>query len=334
MARLFTTGFEIPNYPEPFLQGTNLWKFDTLKRTGSYSLNVWGPTIGSGAYRYGILDANKEELYVRVAVRYGDADEGIFMMLQDVNGSNLVTISTKNGFPVKLTCNGQYVESEYIYLSGDWMLVEVHAKIHDTEGVCEMRVNGVMTSAITGDTKPGANTIRRISLGVAGGIGDGNNFDDIACNDTSGTEDNSWCGDGRIVALRPENNASVQWLPYASANNFAEVDDVTPDADTTYVYTAGSGAKDLYNTYNPSLPSNTIVKRVWIEALARKTDPETTMNLQIGLKSGATEAWSSDIALSTIYTHLYGPHYKLNPDDSEDWSRDDINALQIGIKST
>ncbi|MCZ7543222.1 MAG: hypothetical protein M5R40_06635 [Anaerolineae bacterium] len=136
------------------------------------------------------------------------------------------------------------------------------------------------------------------------------------------------------MAFRPDAAGdSAQWTPNAGAN-WEAVDEVTPDGDTTYVASDTVDAVDLYNLAAPSLPGNAVIRRVWASAVARKANAEDPDQIQVGLKSGATAAWSGDHALGTTYALYSTPAHTVDPDDGQPWTPADLDGLQAGVKAS
>lgn len=331
MARLYTNGWEVPNHLDPYV-AASAWSWNSdAKYSGAYSLR-----LGANGYVRAALSGSPTEIYTRDRIRVGVvASAGdIFRVSSDVT-TDLFRLSYANNAYLRLVVNGTTridTSSVFAPTTDTWYLIEMHLKMADA-GTVELRVNGVSLGTWDGDTKPGAD-IALTSFSIASylGVNSSSYHDDTAINDVSGSVDNSWCGDGRVIALRPNGAGdSTQWTP-VSASNYLDVDEVTPDDDTTYVSTATVGNKDLYALEDATIPTSAVIQRVWVSAVARKT-AEDADNVQLGLKAGTTEAWSTDRTLSTAYQLHHGPEYTTNPDDSAAWEDADLDSLQAGIKA-
>lgn len=332
MTRLITSGFEIPNWPYPFGFGTEniVWE-STGSRSGAYHISISGGVL-SEKTAYFACPGTNTELYIRFGWKCSTNAYQDFLRINSDVTSNLFRLYfDKDTGRIALIANGNTVWTSPIYTNNTWYLIELHVKIDDA-GVAELRVDGVDVASYSGDTKPGADTkIDEIYI-VCQHSDTSNHYDDFAINDVNGTEDNSWCGDGKIIALRPDAAGdSTQWTPSAGSN-YECVDEVTPDSDTTYVKAETDAYVDLYNVASPGLPSGATITRVWVQSVARKETASATQ-IKVGLKSGTTEAWSGAEDLLISYDMIYGPEYTVNPDDSAAWEESDLNSLQIGIKS-
>lgn len=331
MTRILTAGFEIPGSFYPFTSwSSNAAIVASAPGAGAtYSIGGGNNFAASNAP----IAGSPTEVYVKV---YGLVDTNALTATLTVRSdvtATLFQIQLIGNSVIRLLVNGTVrVTSSFLASINTWWLMEAHLKMADA-GEVSLRVNGVDAGTWNGDTKPGADTgLTYLSVGNANG--GSSRWDDIAVNDTTGAEDNSWCGSGHVIALRPNAAGdSTVWTPNTGAN-YAAVDEVTPDGDTTYVASGTATDKDLYNLATYSFPANTLIRRVWAAAVARKTDSAVDDKIQVGLKSDATEAWSSDYGLSTTYTHIHGPEYTTDPDTGVAWTQGGIDALQVGIKAT
>lgn len=337
MARIFTDGFEFGSLAEYVIfksDQQNIVGLTTGARSGTYKLRVYDNHSGlTPCYAYKVID-DISEAYFRVALYPVYTNWNIFLAdssdtaLMQVRGSIDGYIQYYIGNTLIATTNG----ATY---SGGWDLVEFHYKMADSGGRIEIKLNGLQIADFTGDTKPNSSTtFNRIYLGTTStSLGYAQvYYDDVAINDTTGTEDNSWCGDGHIVLYRPNSSGSVTMLMGSDGNqidNYLLIDDMPSDGDSTYVYSGSPGYYDLYGIQNTSLPVNSVIKRVWVVSNAK--DPDLGyINSVIQTASGSYTSGSSQ--LSTSYQYLHHEGYTTNPSTGSGWTSDEIDNLQIGIQ--
>lgn len=212
-----------------------------------------------------------------------------------------------------------------------WYLFEVYYLVHDTTGRLVLYVDGISALDFTGNTSYGMTNVDTLTFnGVTTCL------DDMALNDTNGSEDNSWCGDGVIKLISPSGSGTVNsWLNSGSvsgSSNYLYVDDYPYDSDSTYIYSSASevGAKDQYVMSNLYLPEGVDITHVWAEARAKKTSSEGGTTIQLGLMaSGYSASTSGSIPLFTgAYTRTIGKYYRNNPWTSASWSGADIDLLE------
>lgn len=207
-----------------------------------------------------------------------------------------------------------------------WYLVEVHVKIDSTNGMIELKLDGNLCGTYIGNTTiPGQTTINNIGFDR-----DQLYFDDIAINDTFGDTDNSWCGDGHVVAMVPDGPGDVTQLSPSSGANWSCVDEIPSNNDTDYVEGSVPDTYDLYSLTSPNI-SNVTINRVWVEARARDTEP-LGGKIALGLKTHDVESWSGDIPVYTQYAVCKGTEYQVNPQTGLPWTISELNDLQAGWK--
>ena len=242
-------------------------------------------------------------------------------------GSVRVNVSTH--FVEIYTGTGTLVDTGTIALTaGTMYLIEVHVKIDDTVGAIDVKIDGIADASFAGDTKPGAATYDGIWW--SGASTQTFQLDDLALNDTTGGVDDSWCGDGKVVILLPNAAGDVTQLTPSAGDNYAAVDDIPHDTDTTYVESSTQNQYDLYNLSASGL-SGVTIRRVWAEARARDTVAEGGL-LALGLKTVSTEYWGDDLNMLTTYNDYRGTVHTINPNTLAAWTVAQLDALQVGVK--
>jgi hypothetical protein len=217
-----------------------------------------------------------------------------------------------------------------------WYLIEIHVIVSDTVGVFDVKVDGttILSLGSSLDTKTQTDNaqINTITFfGAAGGISNFLSYiDDIAVNDTAGSVNNSWVGDGRISALIPNGAGDTQqFTKNTGASNQEAVDEIPPDDDTTYVADSVSGHKEL-ETLSASDSNTGVVNGVGVWIRAKKTDAGA-QSIETLIKNGTTEDAGTSTALTTAYVY-YRKIYDLDPDSVAAWTKADLDALQAGAK--
>jgi len=335
MTRLYSEGFEMQDTVG--LDKFACYESTDEHRSGEASLNI----IGSGTLRYDVNDL--DELYFRIALK-----------ASGTNTTRAAKISWRNGSTVLGSANIVWTSSGYITLyvgttavavgtisnlESNWTLIEVYVKIDDATGEITAKVEGIQDGTFSGDTKPGADTVidnLLISNYSSGGIGANTAvyIDDFALNDTAGGVDDSWCGDGHIIVLKPNGDtATIDLTPSAAVDHYTLVDDIRMDGDTTYVEGSVVDEEDIYDLEACGL-GEVVITRIWTEARARDT-AATGKNIALITKaSGGAEVSGGDVALPNSYTKkVLGAEEIVNPVDSAAWEVADIDALQGGVRT-
>jgi hypothetical protein len=321
MARIFTDGAEMGDLLFWSYVG-NLTNITTNPRSGARHYQISNgsgyrniPAVAEGYDRRGVFVTANNVAHQFFRWRKGTTELGSIRLsaatarVEIYTGTALVATST-----VSLNPNTHY-------------LIETHVKL-DNSGLIEVKLDGAVIVSFSGDTTPGADTTFDNLFALTTGV---MYLDDLAFNDTSGSVDNSWCGDGKIVMLPPSSAGdTTQWTPNTAVANYTTVDEVPPNT-TDYNYDNTSGHADLYNTTTFTIPANNVVKRVYTEARALE-ETAAADTLQLGLKTNSTEYWSSNITQLTSYTRQVGTEYLVNPYTGSPWTQSEIDALQVGVK--
>lgn len=325
MTRVFTEGFEL---------GDGLF-FTVGGSAGSTTGVRSGVYAHTGYAPYKDITA-LSEFYYRTSMYLGNSNETVQRIKWQNAATVLGHIRTEGNRITAYTSTGTLIGTGTIPIfPATIYLIEIYVKIADSGGRIVVKVDGIVDIDFTGDTKPGtATTVNRLQFGSNTG-GNVWYMDDLALNDTAGGVDNSWCGEGHVIATTPNDNGDVSQLVGSDGNsvsNYLLVDEAPSDSDTTYVESSTSGQYDLYNLSACGL-SNVEIKRVWVEARARDT-VAAGGNINLGLKS-TNEYWSANLALLTTYTLLLmGTIHTVNPYTSAAWTPGELDALQAGFKVT
>jgi len=261
MARIWQTGFE--HFDIASLSPGSFWGDCVISNDYGY---LTGSVANAGLYLYTdnnvyakayiTLDLGAagvaSDVYIRfLTKRSGDISHGSYVKFLDDAGGELIKWYYNGAIHILGVSQGSLGWSE------SWERIEVHIKIHDTDGLVEIRKNGALAFTYgPADTKstgtyfkqiywylyPYSQHLRAIYL------------DDVAINDTvdDGRGNNAWCGSGKILGFRPISPPGLeQWTPVPAAGaypdgNWARVDDGEPDDDTTYVASDTVGQVDAH----------------------------------------------------------------------------------------
>ena len=198
------------------------------------------------------------------------------------------------------------------------------ATIADSGGYVEVRINGTTEITYTGDTRNGGNASSdRITFCGVNNLGIDWWFDDVYMLNGSGSTNNDFLGDVRVAALLPSGaGASTQWTPLSGAN-YTNVDDATPDDDTTYNSDATAGDKDTFAL--PSLPS-TAATVYGVQTLTwDRKDDAGSRTLRHVVRESSTDYESADLTVLDAYTY-HRAVWETNPNSGSAWTDADIDC--------
>lgn len=302
------------------------------KRSGVYCYYI--PRQYAGGSMYKTITA-LSEIYVRFAV-YFSVNETVSDYFQLKSGATtqigLALETTNRHFTLKVGSTTVATGSA-VYNMYTWYVIELHATFSDAGGVAQLKVDGVLDINYTGDTKPSTPTTCNTLYWYVNTDDDGNGLriDDIAVNSTEGDSDNSWCGDGRIILIRPgSDTGTLQLTPSTGTTHYTLVDEI-PFNTTDYVSGSVVDEYDLYGLTSSGLSASSVVR--WVKPVAYGADTVASGGkISVGIKTNGTEYWSDDVSLLTSYTSVSGSTYSLNPQTGLPWTLDELASLQIGVK--
>lgn len=335
--RQFSEGFEGGDLLRWNSIVTGFTASTAIKRSGAYSA---GANAGGNPRIDYTMGVSVSEFYFRSGVRvtqYPSGNTDIIVFGLNANFSNGgITLNGDGSISYRAKGFGGdtvlVTTAPAILPINNWCILELYLKLDTTVGVATLRVDAVQRGTFNGNTRQGQgdSTINKISL-IAPPFNQ-INFDDVGLNDTTGTVDNSWLGDGHIIALAPNATGTVtQFLVTGSAVNYLAVSEIPPNNDTSYVYTSATGTRDFYNLANTGL-SNVVLGRVWVEFVGKLSAADAS-SVGAALRISGTNFDDVLQPLTTVYARYKTPEWTLNPYTSGVWTVADVDGLQAGLKT-
>ena len=134
------------------------------------------------------------------------------------------------------------------------------------------------------------------------------------------------------LILRPNAAGTTTGLSVNTGSNYAAVDEVSSDSDTTYVYRASATAAfDTYNIPDTSLSGLTI-QSITVHIVAKEQSSAYGGYARPYIRIGSTGySPSSYNSLTTSYVE-YTNTWTTNPNTSAAWTWANINSLEIGAQ--
>jgi hypothetical protein len=332
MTRLYTDGAESGDTLRLNISYTTA--STAAKRTGSYSYRTDNITPSVK-----VLPSTASELYIRVAGLVptndtGDRGERQPIIWRAADNTQLGAIRIINGLSsIKAYVGGTVVATATgcSILANEWHVYEVHilCSTNPAVGKIQIKFDGTLVLDFTGNTGTAGVTIAQFAFTT--GYGGSGAEDDIAVNDTVGAVDNSWCGDGGVLAaLVPMTGAATYSDLIASTGNAWACVDEIPANSTDYVYESTVNKKSTYIMVDlVGLPSGASIPRVWVELDALETSAAGD-KIATFLRSGATDAQGADQSLTIAYARYISAEYLTDPQDAAAWTLAKVNALEAG----
>jgi hypothetical protein len=214
-----------------------------------------------------------------------------------------------------------------------WHYVELQVVQGASNGTLDVRINGVLAITLSAqDTIQGGGQLLTAFVGAIPGkpCPVTVDVDDLYLSDTSGAINNTFLGDVRVDALKPQGNGGLnQWtVDPASMNAWAAVSDGN---ESTAIRASAAG---LHHTFDiEALPamSTPAVHGVQVTLLARKTDAGSGKVRAMAV-SGAQTAVSADLVLQEQLA-WHTAMFESDPNGSAQWTEAAFNAAEFGVES-
>jgi hypothetical protein len=217
-----------------------------------------------------------------------------------------------------------------------WYYIEVKWTIDNAAGSCEVFVNGTKGGWLdfSGDTQNGGLTgVDAVKIsGTTTGTGGAFHFDDFyALDNSGGAPGNDRLGDSIVETLNPSGvGAEAQWTPSAGANQ-ENVDEATPDDDTTFNSSGIVDDDDRFAMDNlVNIPST--VFGVQVNGMFRNEN-SGARSIRLKAHDGVTEGQSDTRA--TTFDPAYVFEFQVfedHPTDANPWSTAEVNAMEAGYR--
>lgn len=211
-----------------------------------------------------------------------------------------------------------------------WHHLEAKVYFHDSNGTIELKLDGTTILSLTSqDTLTGSNAyarhfeVRCIHSSME------THFDLwYLCDNAGSAPQNDFLGDCRCDIIRPNGAGNQSDFTPLAGSNYENVDEITPDDDTTYNSSGTVNDQDSY-----ALPSLDSVGTIYgtKNSICIKKDDAGTKNAKILTRSNITFYKSNEIFPATTYV-TYGKIYQDNPDDSLAWELADIAGMEVGVE--
>lgn len=298
-------------------------------RLSGYSIEYAATDCRLGA---GGLTTN-DTLIVGVGVRFSVSNWSAFLTLFDNTTQGMtLRVSTTGQIRVYRGTTSLAQSAVGVITFGAWHYIEFKVKCNGSTGTYEVRVGGVVVVSASGvNTKAGSNDYHdRVRLTFEFGTGTVR-FDDWYVCDSTGSVNNDFLGNCRIVAVFPDGDDVAGWDTASGAgDHYLDVDENPMDDDATYVEDATTGHKDLYD-YTAMEAGLGAIKGLVIKTTCRETDAEN-FDLVTPIKSGVTEDDDSAQAIGTTDFTTKVRISETDPNTASAWIGSDVDAAKFGVK--
>lgn len=320
---IFMDGFDTGKLRYP--TNNNMAISSSVYRNGGNSL--YGNMNTAYYCRYSFAN-NANTLVLGCAVYYQALDGNNVLLAFLDAGTYQVEVRLSSTGGLSITRNGTLLASASTTLAANvWYYLEFKAKIANSGGVAELKVNGSVVATFSGDTQNSANAYANMfELHSCYK----NFFDDLYFLDSTGSTNNDYLGDKKVVTRFPNGNgATNQWTANGSASNYQCVDESPPNNDTDYVSDGTVNDVDLYSIASISGGS---IYGVQLSVLA-DCDDAGARAIRALIRSGGTNYDNgSDYVMSESAYQDFDSIWETDPNTASAWTTTGLSAAQIGVK--
>lgn len=273
-----------------------------------------------------------------------------FFHFQDAANANQVTVTCQSTGVVSVyrgvpdTGSGTLLaqSASPVITAEAFQHVEAFVEFDNSAGSVEVRVNGVTACSAAGvDTVNTSNVecsqvyiaSRTAGTGTAGtGAVD---VDDVFCYDDTGSFNNTFLGDRRVITLFPNaDTLQADWTPVGESTGYECIDEANPDFDTTYISAAPPGSPGQLSEFGlQDLPAGvSVVSAVEIVNFSRKTEAGPA-NITAGIVSNSVPAAGTDQPMTEIYTYR-SDVFETDPDTAAPFTPEAVDDLLVSVERT
>jgi hypothetical protein len=152
-------------------------------------------------------------------------------------------------------------------------------------------------------------------------------FDDLYVKTTAG-----YLGPSRVTLKTPTSDGALtQWTPSPVQAHFLNVNNIPPDADTTFNSDATAGDIDLYG-FSALGQNPASIFGVQVSLYARKDDA-AARSIATMVRSGGANFTGLTQVITTTYLDSYLQVYETDPNTAAAWTVGGLDAAQFGVKT-
>jgi hypothetical protein len=352
VARLFTSGFE----GNSNLSGNEISSWSgaatvvtTPVRTGTYAAKFAAAGTSPFCREHCFAADQSTAVYTRVYIRIAAAPTALCGVIRVANAANTraadIRLNTDRTLRLDKADATQLGSASAALAVDTWYMIELKVDASSNPGSLDARLNGVSFAS-------GANSSQvpwsRVLVGPFAGNPTLDMYaDDWAINDSTGSNQTSWPGNGAVIQLMPNADGDAHaWLKTAGgagdSNNYQLVDEIPNNDASDFVQSVTLNAEDLYNVGASGLAANQPITCVGVSGRFRNDTADATTAFKFELEKAAsgTKATSANIVPnSTTWrtgevtgTQTSYPLMTYTDPDGAAWTQATLDTMQIGVK--
>lgn len=355
MARIWTAGGEMSVATHEFTTVTGNFFADTGHiRTGSYAFN----SNNSGSGRITLFNTAQSivgyfRTYFYIAT-LPSAESGMMRVNDAASGVCCdVTVTTSGQLKLYRGASASLIGTTSALNTAQWYRVELKLDCTGLNMALDLRLDGSSVASTADAGNQSIESWGRLIIGNVTAVTTHDFwYDDLAVNDASGSNQNSWPGAGKVITLKPNGDGDAhQWNNTANAagssSNYTLVNEATPDDATTMVQSpALPNQVDLYTMADSGIAASDTVNVVHIVPRFRNNTADATATFVVKAEktSGGTKTTSASILPNSttwksgdrLQSTNAGPPpltMHLDPDGAA-WTQATLDTMQAGIENT
>jgi hypothetical protein len=269
-----------------------------------------------------------------------DTEGSAYMTLgefADVGNTTQINVRIGTEGSVRALGAGVDERSDPCIAAGGYHHYEAKAKIDNSVGYIEVRINEVTVVNVTGaDTQASANAeSSQIRFGmhpvVTDTVSTTMDVDDVfAWDDDASDAENTvvdWVGDKGCYYL-PVNadTATADWLKSSGVTGYQLIDELDP-IDSDYVYDSSGVARSIFGV--AALPGNVAEVIAMMPVLRARKEESGSVTLRAGVVVGTDESYTPDNSPSTQFAYMTPGCKTIDPSTGVAWANDADPELLI-----
>lgn len=318
--------------------GGSVELYTSIVRTGTYSLSA-SSVVGGLVEVIWNFPSVKTEFGCGFGYYIATAPDGVAVVAQfrnAVNEQNATLVVTSSG-ALQLR-RGSFIgtvllETDPCITFGVWNHIEFHIGFSDSDGFIYIRVNEVPVSVYSG-SETGLDNVASGTVACAMIVLFGANsprvcYDDFYVWDETGTQNNDFIGDRRVITLLPNANEATQEMTVTGAAN-AYTAIQSADGDTSYI--TASDSVPVTSEFALEDPGATVgaINAVQVVTLMRKIEAGPA-NVQASLLSGSDASAGTNHSITDSYAY-YADIHNTDPATGAPWSNSGLAAARLRLR--
>lgn len=313
----------------------------SVTRSGAYALRVNPTTSANGNHRFAKHSAAGvpttsfgvstlyHRFYFRIATAPSADEEEMYVVL-DTGGSYkcYLTLNSSRNIKAYNNASSLIATGSTVLSTNTWYRIELQTStgsgnttfILKIDGADEINTTANQLTDNHGSVRLGKHTnLNARSIDFY--------YDDAAWSDSA------FIGAGQCLKMAPDSNGSTaQWTGGTNSSDYAEVDEIPTDGDTTYIRSTGSAGDvhlvGLVSTTTAGISGTINAVKAWAR-IRENTDVTTATRVRVRSSSTNNDTSSSDP------TTTYANRFNLlltDPATSSAWTTSGLDSVEIGVK--